>query len=193
MLEELLADLAPQGQIAFLGHSIGALVASNVIAESPSIAARTIAVFMLDGSDARLLKVARESPPSAGQFRQMNAQTILASVLGLNRWTPDKIERDVEYRPDIQRSYLVTIAGVRTLTTAQREYFAEPLEGQESLVDLGLSLHVLAAADNIEQQKRLGERLGASFEVIEGGAHRSIIGNLACARAVARYVEGALR
>lgn len=189
LLETLLREIAPGRPIIFLSHSIGALIAANAINESEELRDRVVGLYMLDGTDARLLKASRDSPPSIGQYRQMTMQEMLASVTGLNRWTVSKIERDVEYRPDIQRSYLVTSGGVRTLLSAQAEYLQEPLNGQEQLVDFQIALHVLAAADKVQQQENLAQHLGASFGVIDGSAHRSIIGRFHCAREVVRQVR----
>ncbi|MBX9719224.1 MAG: alpha/beta hydrolase, partial [Microbacteriaceae bacterium] len=192
LLESLVEEVAPSSPIVFLSHSIGALITANVLDESPAIAARTTAAYLIDGTDAELLKIARESPPSVGQYRQMTMQEILASVTGVNRWTVSKIERDVEYRPDIQRSYLVTSGSVRTLFAAQREYLHEPLSGQLGHPDQAIQMHLFAAADNVTQQQRLAERLGATFNIIEESAHRSIIGKIACARAVVRHIRETL-
>lgn len=188
LVEHLLRELAPTGPVVFASHSIGALVTGNVLAGSEYVRSRTRAVYVLDGTDAVLLEADRASAGPRGRYRQMTAQSLLATVTGIDRWVQSPVERDVEYRPDVQRAFVVMSSSVRTLLSAQREYLQEPTGNQHRLRDMDLDIQVLSAADNVDQQRTLADRLGASFEVVPGSSHRSIIGRPECAQLVADHV-----
>lgn len=189
ILEELLRELSPTGPIVFISHSVGALVTANAISESRYIQKRTQDIFIVDGTDDQLLTIDRSTKQRSGRFKQTIVQEAIGSVTGLNRWVTSSVERDVEYRPDIQRSFLITASCVRTQVAALREYLSEPVGHQEDLGSMGISQHVLAAADNVEQQTSLATRLGADFTVVPESSHRSIIGKLSCAEVVAENVR----
>ncbi|MGL5862550.1 MAG: hypothetical protein ACRCY9_14960 [Phycicoccus sp.] len=172
---------------------MGALVTANVLAESPDLRDRTKTVVMVDGTDAELLGAHRRPGPDLGRYRQMSMQEALASITGLSRWTAGKIENDVNYRATVQKSFLTTSSSPRTLVAAHREYVAEPLSGQGLMVSHPFPKHVIAAADNEKQQRRLAHRTGSSFSVVRGSNHRSVIGKIAHAREVADGIRKAMR
>ncbi|MBN9327023.1 MAG: hypothetical protein BGO38_09825 [Cellulomonas sp. 73-145] len=188
LLEQLLRQCAPEGPVLFVSHSIGALITANALAESAYLRDRAAGAVVVDGTDADLLAEDRRSPQRLGRFRQSTVLEILGSVTGLNRWVQSPTERDVEYVPDVQRAFLTTGSAPTTLLAAHREYRTEPTSGQAALAASGLPATVLAAADNIEQQRELATKLGAKFEVIEASSHRSIIGRPACAHDVCEAV-----
>ncbi|RBM19624.1 alpha/beta fold hydrolase [Streptomyces sp. PT12] len=194
LIESLLEGLFGSVPVlCFVSHSIGSLVTANVLHESPRLRQRTKAVFTIDGTDATLLETARNSPEGLGRYRQMSIQEGLASVTGLSWWTVNKMAIDVNYRARVQESYLVEASHPRTLFVAHREYLNEPLIGQEALASYEFDRHVIAAGDNVTQQRELAKRTAADFSFIEKSNHRSIIGKITFARTVARTVRDALK
>jgi pimeloyl-ACP methyl ester carboxylesterase len=189
MVELLLSRFVSEGPILIVSHSIGAVVAANIVAESDTLLSRLEGIYMVDATDAELLLRERATPASVGRYHQMTLQELLASILGTNRWTVNKIERDVAFLPDAQRAYVVTSAMPRTLLAAQREYDREPADNQLSLTDLPIARHVLAASDNVKQQQALAHRLGATFHVVPGSSHRSILGKPAPAALVSQIIR----
>lgn len=103
LIELLLSDLSPEGPVILCGHSLGALVAANCYADSPTLRRRTRALVAVDGTDATLLAEARASKTQSGRQRQSIRQDMIGAVTGINNWVLTPTERDVEYRPDIQR------------------------------------------------------------------------------------------
>lgn len=189
LLEALLQHCSPQGPIVFCSHSIGSLVTGNALAESEYLRNRARAVVVLDGTDAVLLDADRRSRRRVERFKQDSLRRMLGTVTGMNRWVTSPPERDVEYRPDIQRAYVSFIGSIRTIRTAQQEYLHEPTEGQEFLAALDLERVVLSAADNVDQQQTLADRLNARFQAVSLSSHRSIIGKLPCAEQVATVLK----
>lgn len=187
-LELLLEKLAPSGPIHLLAHSLGVLVAGNLLRESAEIRRRVASLSLIDGTDADLLSQHRRNPAAIGLYRQMSAQEALSSVTGMSRWTMSKIERDVDYRPDIQRAFIQSSGSPRTLIAAQREYLGEPLQGQLRLTALPIPTRVYSASDNTEQQGELARKLGADFSVVKGSSHRGTIGQRACAEWICKMV-----
>lgn len=189
MVELLLSRFVPEGPVLMVSHSIGAVVAANIVAESDTLLSRLKGIYMVDATDAELLLRERATPASVGQYHQMTLQELLAAALGTNRWTVNKIERDVAFLPDAQRAYVVTSAMPRTLLAAQREYDREPANNQLLLANLPIARHVLAASDNVKQQQKLAQRLHADFYVVPGSSHRSILGKPTPAAVVAQIVQ----
>lgn len=189
IVERLLDELSPEGPIVIIGHSIGALVAANMLAESKKIAERTSAVIAVDGTDADLLDEDRRVPQRVGRFKQLAIQESIANVLGVNRWVPNKFERDVEYRPDVQRAFVTATTSVRTQVASVREYANESTRGQNALANSVTPVHVIAASDNVPQQRALADKLGGELSVVPESSHRSIIGRLPHAEAVARVIR----
>nr|WP_091734673.1 alpha/beta hydrolase [Microbacterium azadirachtae] len=189
MIELLLSRFVADGPVLIVSHSIGAVIAANAIAESDVLRSRLEGIYMVDATDAELLGRERNTPASVGQYHQMTLQELLSAFLGTNRWTVNKIERDVAYLPDPQRAYVVTSAMPRTLLAAQREYDLEAVDNQSSLASLPIARHVLAASDNVKQQQALASRLDASFHVIAGSSHRSILGKPTPAASVSEIIR----
>jgi len=189
ILEQLLSDLAPTGPIVIAAHSLGALVTANALTESGDLAARANGVVVIDGTDSDLLDGDRDTPQRSARFKQLAMQEALADVLGVNRWVPSKFERDVEYRPDVQRAFVITTTSVRTQIATVREYQHEPTAGQANLALMTVPKHVIAASDNVEQQGILAAKLGASFSQVPLSSHRSIIGKLQSAQIVADRIR----
>jgi pimeloyl-ACP methyl ester carboxylesterase len=189
MLEELLTHYAETGPVAFAAHSFGALVTANALEESGYLRDRATAVCVIDGTDEELLRIDRSSPTRSGRFRQTILQEALSSITGMNRWVTSNAERDVEYRPDVQRSVLVTGSLLRTYAASLREYLHEPLGGQRALAELDLARTVLAAADNSQQQAGLAHRIRADLSTVPNSSHRSIIGKIQCAQFVADAIR----
>jgi len=189
ILKFLLDRLAPSGPLVLCGHSFGSLSITNALAESAYLRARTRSVFVLDGTDAVLLAEERNSKRRVGRYDQELLRHLLSSVTGTNRWVPSPVERDIEYRPDIQRSYLVSFSSPQLLLAARREYLNEPTTGQQFLHDLDIARHVISAANNVQQQEILAHRLGADFAVVPASRHRSLIGRLSCAEQVAEFLR----
>jgi pimeloyl-ACP methyl ester carboxylesterase len=185
----LLDAVSPDVPISFVTHSMGALVTANSLNESPDLRDLTRTVIMVDGTDAELLGTHRESQHSLGRYRQMSMQEGLASLTGFSRWTASKIENDVNYRATVQKSFLTTSSSPRTLITAYREYMSEPLIGQELIASCRFSKLVVAAGDNVTQQRKFAGRTNSSFSVIDGSNHRSIIGKVTYARALADLIR----
>lgn len=193
IVERLVVELAPGQPIIIAGHSLGALVAANVVAQSEAIEERLKALFVIDGTDGELLDEDRTTPERVGRFRQMALQEAVGQVLGVNRWVPSKFERDVEYRPDVQRAFVIATTSVRTQIASLREYLHESTDGQVALSSSTIPVHVVSASDNVPQQTRLAQRLNAELSVVPGSSHRSIIGRLSCATVVADRIREVVR
>lgn len=191
IVERLLEHVAPEGPIVIAGHSMGALIAANMLLASSHIAERTNAVIVIDGTDADLLEEDRRVPQRIGRFKQLALQESIAQILGVNRWVPNKFERDVEYRPDIQRAFVVATTSVRTQIASTREYLTEPTRGQNALAEAATPVRVISASDNVPQQRALAEKLNAELSVVPESSHRSIIGRLPHASVVARVIREA--
>lgn len=188
IVETLLAELAPTGPLILAGHSLGALILCDALHQSPALRERTSALFMIDGTDERLLERDRLSSRRRGMFVQMAAQGIIGDVTGVNRWVQSRMERDVEYRPDIQRSFVVTSSSTRTQVAAAREYLRTPTGSQRWLGSQLFPVSVIAASDNLTQQQELAEYVGATCDVVPNSSHRSIIGMLPHAQRVAELI-----
>lgn len=191
LIEQLLSEVAPEGPIIVAAHSLGALITSNMLAESFELSRRVKTVVILDGTDSDLLDADRRLPRRLGQFKQMAMQEAFADVLGVNRWVPSKFERDVEYRPDVQRAFVITSTSVRTQIATVREYLHESTAGQSHLARQNVAKHVISASDNVEQQERLATKIGASFAQVPLSSHRSIIGKIQSAQIVADRIRRA--
>ena len=189
IVEQLVCEKAPDEEIVIVSHSLGSLVAANMLAESAELSRRVTAIMIIDGTDSDLLDDDRESPQRSGRFRQLAMQEALADVLGVNRWVPSKFERDVEYRPDVQKAFVITTTSVRTQIATIREYLHEPTCGQTHLAQLAISKHVVSASDNVEQQEKLAAKIGATFSQVPLSSHRSIIGKLQSAQIVAARIR----
>lgn len=185
----LLKTLAPPGPLYVVGHSIGALVAANWLAEEPTLRNRVSAFVAVDGTDADLLAADRTSKDRVARFRQATLQQIFSSVTGMDRWTPNKTQRDVEYRPDIQQAFVTSLSNPRARLTSVREYLGEPLAGQQWIARSAIKKLVVGSAENATQQVRLAEKYGAAHIAVPGSTHRSIIGSPLHARAVAAAIR----
>lgn len=190
MLEHLLRQYAPAGDVILCGHSIGALAAMNTLAESEYIRKRTCSLHIVDGTDAVLLGEDRMSARRVGRYNQDTARRLLGAVLGTTRWLTNPAERELEYRPDIQRAYLASMASIQMLLTARREYLNEPTHGQQFVAASKVRRVVISAGNNTEQQKILSERIAADFHVIPESSHRSIIAKRPFAQQVAHIIRG---
>ncbi|GAT88444.1 pimeloyl-ACP methyl ester carboxylesterase [Paenarthrobacter nicotinovorans] len=189
IMDRILQEHDLKGPVVLAAHSIGALVSANALAESEELRSRTEALIILDGTNGVLLDEDRNTPGRIGTFKQTAMQEALASTLGVNRWAPSKLERDVEYRPDIQRAFLTTGARPSTQVAALREYLTESTANQRKVSSYEIRQFVVAAEDNITQQRELAEQLGASFSHVPASSHRSIIGKLQCAEVVASIIQ----
>lgn len=191
LVERLLDRLAPEGDVVLCGHSIGGLVAANILAESPAVRSRTRHLVIVDGTDATLLADDRASRRKRERFKQDCIRRTVGSITGVNRWIPSQGERDVEYVPDIQKAYVTFEATPRNIVATWREYRHEPLAGQDFVAaGHGPRAHVIAAGDNAEQQRELAARLGATFDVVEGSTHRAVLGKLQYATELADRLRG---
>ncbi|MEV6806805.1 alpha/beta hydrolase [Streptomyces sp. NPDC051132] len=189
MLERLLRRLAPDGEVILCGHSMGALAAMNVLAESDYVRERTRALHIVDGTDAVLLEEDRMSKRRVGRYNQDTARRLLGSALGTTRWLTSPAERELEYRPDIQRACLASMSSPQMLLTARREYLNEPTHGQQFVAESDVRRTVIAAAGNAEQQQRLSERIKSQYHVVPDSGHRSIIAKRPLAEQVARIIR----
>lgn len=189
MVEAILSKHAPAGPIVLVSHSIGALVSANLLSESETLRSRTQALVIVDGTNGALLEEDRNTPGRIGTFKQTAMQEGLAHILGVNRWAPSKLERDVEYRPDIQRAFLTTGSRPKTQFAALREYLTESTAHQRDVASYGIKQLVVAAEDNVAQERELAEQIGARFTSIPVSSHRSIIGKIQCAEVLASILR----
>lgn len=189
IMETILNKHAPSGPLVLVSHSIGALVSANLLAESEPIRSRTQHLVIVDGTNGALLDEDRNTPGRIGMFKQTAMQEGLAHILGVNRWAPSKLERDVEYRPDIQRAFLTTGSRPKTQRAALREYLTEPTAHQLDITSYGIKQIVVAAEDNVTQQQELADEIGAIFTSVPASSHRSIIGKIQCAEVLASIVQ----
>ncbi|MEU8870359.1 alpha/beta hydrolase [Streptomyces javensis] len=189
LLESLLTRLAPSGRVIYCGHSMGGLVLANALAESSYLRSRVEAAHIVDGTDAVLLEDDRTSKRRVSRYNQDVARRLLGAVTGTSRWLTSPAEREMEYRPDVQRACLASLSSPQLLLTARREYLGEPTAGQTFLADLAVHRTVIAAGNNVEQQRELAGRLGAKFYSIDSSSHRSIIGKLPFAEQVSSIIR----
>lgn len=192
ILETLLRELAPNGDLHFIGHSIGALVVGNTLAGSKYLLNRTRSVTLIDGTDPKLLDQDRSSKVKTAQFKQATMQQIFSAVTGVDRWTPRRLYRDVEYRPDVQQSFITSLSNPRVRLSAQREYFSEPTRGLAELSSRISKIQVIAAGNNQIQQQAMAQRIQADFGAVPGSMHRSIIGSTYHARSTCALIESFL-
>lgn len=185
----LLQELCPEAPFAYVGHSIGSLVMGNALCESDELRTRVGSVTVVDGTDPDLLQTERSSPTKMAKFRQVVRQRRLAGMIGFNWWGPDIMARQVAYRPDIHNAYRLFISDGPTFRAATTEYLTEPLSGLRRIWDLSVDRQVLAAADNATQQTLLARKLDSKVHVVEGSAHRSIIGYPEHAQQVAHLIR----
>ncbi|RKN03588.1 alpha/beta fold hydrolase [Streptomyces radicis] len=184
ILDEVRAD----GEIVVVTHSIGSLSAASYVRD-PRFAHRVRALVVVDGTDPDLLKADRSDRRRFGAFVQAQVHTLFAAVTGIHEWAPNAVERQAGYTPDTQYSHVQFVFSPRNVINSIREYRGVHTEGV--LADLAAvkSVLVIASGENAKQQSVFAEKLGADFEVVEGSAHRSIIGY----RNHAEKVEGAIR
>ncbi|MFE3740554.1 hypothetical protein [Streptomyces sp. NPDC059134] len=110
-------------------------------------------------------------------------------MTGVYQWAPNAVERQAGYTPDTQYSHVQFVFSPKNIVNSVREYRAVRTDG--ALADLGAvaSVLVIASGENAEQQAALARKIGAGVEVVDGSAHRSIIGY----RQHAEKVEDAIR
>jgi pimeloyl-ACP methyl ester carboxylesterase len=192
IVQDVLEGLAPSGPVYVVAHSIGALVAANWLSESPELMERIPVLVIVDGTDADLLSSDRTSHGRAARFKQATWQQVLSAVTGMDRWTPNKIQRDVEYRPDIQQAFVTSLSNPKAKLTSVREYLGEPLEGQSKISRSPLRKLVIGSEENSKQQLRLAKKYGAGLVAVPASTHRSIIGSPVHARTVAAAVREGL-
>lgn len=193
ILGRLLEECAPDVRVSFVAHSIGAVVAANTIVGDASVRDRTDALYILDGTDEDLLAADRRDPERVGVLRQTLAQEAVAAITGLDRWTERATDLGMNYRASAQEAFLSTATTPKMLLAAYREYLREPIGGQAVLAGTGVGCHVVSAGDNVPQQQALADKLGASFSVVEGSTHKSLVGRLGHVREALRALrkEGA--
>jgi pimeloyl-ACP methyl ester carboxylesterase len=190
IVTELLREIGAEDRALHLvGHSLGGLVIANALNEFPSLVEKVHSVTMIDATDGELLDAERDDPAKVRQFRQSCLQEGLASVTGLSRWTVSPVEAEVNFRAATQRAFLTESSRPRTLRTAVREHAGEPTAGQSILGRLTCRKTVIAAGDNVIQQRRLAEKIGARLVVVPGTSHRAIIGRYAPAAVVADVIR----
>jgi pimeloyl-ACP methyl ester carboxylesterase len=189
IVTRLLEACGPDVRVSFITHSIGAVIAANSIMGDESLRDRTDALYILDGTDEDLLAADRLDPERVGVFRQTLAQEALASLTGLDRWTERATDMGVNYRASMQEAFLTTATTSRMLLAAYKEYLFEPVGGQRALAKSPMIRHVVSAGDNVAQQRALADRLRASFSVVDGSTHKSLVGRLGHVRAALRALE----
>jgi hypothetical protein len=136
-----------------------------------------------------LLEADRSDRRRFGKFIQVQVHTLFAAVTGIYEWAPNAVERQAGYMPDTQYSHVQFVFSPKNIINSIREYTR--VRTDSALINLGAvkSVLVVASGENAEQQSVLAEKLGASIEVVDGSAHRSIIGY----KDHAEKVEGAIR
>lgn len=187
--ELVLREQAPTGPVHLVAHSIGALAAANTLVESDWVRERAKSLTLIDPTDAQLLDAERGNRRKVGFNQQLMVQDALGAITGLNRWGINRLWREVEYRPDIQEAFVTESLTPRTLWNARREYCSLATVGQHQ-IGKDIPTTVIAASDKETQQRRLAERLEAAVIVLPNSSHRSVIGRLECAEAIAEHVKG---
>ncbi|MFE4058859.1 alpha/beta fold hydrolase [Streptomyces sp. NPDC059096] len=188
LLDAVLDEVGAKGEIVVVTHSIGSLSAASYVRD-PRFADRTRRLVIVDGTDPELLAADRSDRRRFGTFVQAQVHTLFAAVTGVYQWAPNAVERQAGYTPDTQYSHVQFVFSPKNIVNSVREYRAVRTDG--ALADLGAvaSVLVIASGENAEQQAALARKIGAGVEVVDGSAHRSIIGY----RQHAEKVEDAIR
>ncbi|MEV5882773.1 alpha/beta fold hydrolase [Streptomyces sp. NPDC052020] len=188
ILAAVLEEVGAEEEIVVVTHSIGSLVASSYVGD-PRFADRVRKVVVVDGTDPELLEAERSDRRRFGKFVQTQVHTLVAALTGIYEWAPNAVERQAGYTPDTQYSHVQFVFSPKNIINSVREYVQ--IRTGDALANLGAvkSVLVIASGENAEQQVALAEKIGAEAEVVEGSAHRSIIGY----RHHAEKVEAAIR
>ncbi|MFF2375311.1 alpha/beta fold hydrolase [Streptomyces xiamenensis] len=188
LLSAILDEVGAKGEIVVVTHSIGALSAASYVGDA-RFADRVRRLVVVDGTDPELLEADRSDRRRFGKFLQVQVHTLFAAVTGIYEWAPNAVQRQAGYTPDIQYSHVQFVFTPRNIVNSVREYTR--VRTERALADLGAvpSVLVVASGENAGQQTELAAKIGAGVEVVEGSAHRSIIGY----QQHAEKVEGAIR
>ncbi|WCN01030.1 alpha/beta fold hydrolase [Streptomyces sp. M92] len=188
ILAAVLDEAGVEGDFFVVTHSIGSLSAASYVGD-PRFAGRVRGVVVVDGTDPDLLDADRSDRRRFGKFVQSQAHTLFAAVTGIYEWAPNAVERQAGYTPDTQYSHVHFVFSPRNVVNSVREYTRMPTEGALDALRSAGPVLVVSSGENAEQQAAFSKKLKADFEVVDGSAHRSIVGY----RVHAERVEDAVR
>jgi hypothetical protein len=188
LLGAVLDEVGAKGEVVVVTHSIGSLSAASYVAE-PRFADRVRKIVVVDGTDPDLLEADRTDRRRFGKFIQSQVHTLFAALTGIHEWAPNSVERQAGYTPDTQYSHVQFVFSPKNIINSVREYTKMRTDGALANLRAVDSVLVVASGENAEPQSVFARKLGAGFEVVDGSAHRSIIGH----RNHAEKVEDAIR
>ncbi|MDT0379533.1 alpha/beta fold hydrolase [Streptomyces sp. DSM 42041] len=188
LVAAILDELGAAGEVMIVTHSIGSLSAASYVTD-PRFTDRIHKLVIVDGTDPDLLGADRSDRRRLGKFIQAQVHTLFAAVTGIYEWAPNSVERQAGYTPDAQYAHVQFVFSPRNIVNSVREYTKVDTDFALANLRKVKSTLLIASGENAEQQSLLAEKIKASFEVIDGSAHRSIIGY----KNYAEQVESAVR
>ncbi|WP_265445256.1 alpha/beta fold hydrolase [Flexivirga meconopsidis] len=181
--------------VILVGHSLGGLIARHALDTSPALRDRTRGLVLVDASDPRTIDEMVRSPERIGKVRQALLLDRIGSLLGTTLAQQAMLD-DVDYRGSVQRLFGAFSRHFGTVHTAGAELSRYGALAAELPPSVGCPSLVVAAgrgtdgaAAHTAAQQKLASEVGAPCEVVEGAAHRSILGMAHHARAVSSHIR----
>ncbi|WP_127841865.1 alpha/beta hydrolase [Actinomyces wuliandei] len=188
ILEQLYSNYCAGKSVTIVAHSIGAFFFAQHMAYGGEVSHAVKKVVLIDTTKFDTFLTERNDLVRSGRFLQSLVQTGVSTVAGTHAWSTNQVDRELDYRPDIRRAVFLFSRSLSTLRNSWREYRSTVVPDLRTIA--APECHVLAAEDNVDEQKGVANDLGARFDVVAGSAHHSIIGKLECVEEVCRIVWG---
>ncbi len=194
LLQELRDTYVAGLPLVLAGHSLGGYLVAAYAALHPDASEGVTHVVMIDATEVVSLRHARRTDVDRWSNQRMVMEQVFAGT-GLSVFRP-AMNRNRQYRPDINRSYRAFQATPRTWATAHREYRDAMTYPQ--LTDLDCPLTVITAENNIGDntlhagiQARLAViSQRARHHFVAGSDHESLLSVRPHAEEVAELLAG---
>ncbi|MFB7931227.1 alpha/beta fold hydrolase [Streptomyces sp. NPDC056039] len=194
LLQELRDTYVAGLPLVLAGHSLGGYLVAAYAALHPDASEGVTHVVMIDATEVVSLRHARRTDVDRWSNQRMVMEQVFAGT-GLSVFRP-AMNRNRQYRPDINRSYRAFQATPRTWATAHREYRDAMTYPQ--LTDLDCPLTVITAENNIGDntlhagiQARLAViSQRARHHFVAGSDHESLLSVRPHAEEVAELIAG---
>ncbi|MUN55313.1 alpha/beta fold hydrolase [Kocuria koreensis] len=195
--QQRIAGLINQySELTIIAHSIGSLVACELLAKGLVDDRVRVKVYLIDPTDDELMA----SSQSDRRLRLLVAQSFQAQILGSILGTSYRagiLDSDVNYRSSVERKLLHVESSPRTAFAGQREHkrFADNPPRLDSIA--GVVEAVISAEINSDhnvqhqiRQRKLADRLSARHVIVSGSNHFSLIGTESSCHEVAEAIWG---